>query len=208
MTRPPSRPPRRLSSVRPASVNGDALPPVFRVRCDDGKCVDVPPVNTSARRVRLPDAVREVVQRVGAAAVASRGWQSGSVEHDGVTWLVTAAPVDRTSAQVMLLPVSVEADPARVDEVAPQITPREREVLLLSLRGRSPREIADDLDISWHTVRTHLKRAYRHLGVSSRAEAVALVLDSSRPRVHLRLIDGDGEGGGSGKGNGSGARRR
>lgn len=207
MTRPPDRSPRpRARDAQPPMIHADALPPVFRVRCEDGRCVEDPPANSTARRARIPEPVRSMVNRVGAAAVASRSWQSDSIEQDGVTWLITAAPVDRTHAQVMLLPVCVDADPARIDEVAPAVTPREREVLLLSLRGQSPREIAVHLDISWHTVRTHLKRAYRHLGVSSRAEAIALVLESARPRVQLRLIDGNGDGGAPG-GNG-GARRR
>ncbi len=219
MTRPPSRPPRRLVTGATAPVHADALPPVFRVRCEGGECVEDPPLNSAARQAPIPEHVRSTASRVGAAAVARRGWQSDSVDHDGVTWLVTAAPIDRSTAQVMLLPVSVDADPARIDEVAPGITRREREVLLLSLRGRAPREIALQLDISWHTVRTHLKRAYRHLGVSSRGEAIALVLERARPRVHLRLIEGDGEpagrghaddggaGGGNG-GGGNGGRRR
>lgn len=205
MTRPPSRPPRRAPTAEPAPVHADALPPVFHVRCEGGKCVDDPAANSAARRVRLPEPVRSRISRLGAAAVASRSWQSDSLDHDGVTWLITAAPVDRVHAQVMLLPVCVDADPARIDEVAPGVTPREREVLLLSLRGQSPREIATHLDISWHTVRTHLKRAYRHLGVSSRAEAIALVLESARPRVQLRLLDGEGDG--APTGNGGGRRR-
>lgn len=204
MTRPPSRPPHRSPSSGAPPVHGDALPPVFRVRCEGGECVETPPANSAARRLRLPEGVRRKLSSLGAAAVAGRAWRSDAVQHDGVTWLVTAAPIDRTSAQVMLLPVSVDADPARIDEVAPGVTPREREVLLLSLRGLSPREIAVQLDISWHTVRTHLKRAYRHLGVSSRAEAVALVLDSARPRVDLRLLEGDGDA----TAGGTGGRRR
>jgi DNA-binding CsgD family transcriptional regulator len=178
---------------------------VFRVSLAGDERVDDPPLNSAARRARLPEHVRSTINRVGAAAVGRRGWYSDSVDHDGVTWLVTGAPIDRATAQVMLLPVSVDADPARIDEVAPGITRREREVLLLSLRGRAPREIALQLDISWHTVRTHLKRAYRHLGVSSRGEAIALVLERARPRVDLRLIEGDGEPDGRGQGDDGGA---
>lgn len=192
MTRPPSRGPRP-SPGRNGSVQGDALPPVFSVRCRAGECVEDASLNHGAHRLVLAEGVRQIVQRLGAAAVATRRWQSGAAEVDGVTWLLTAAPVDAVSAQVMVLPVSAEADPARVDELAPEITPREREVLLLSLRGRSPRDIAAHLDISWHTVRTHVKRAYRALGVSSRAEAIALVVEAARPRVRLGLIASDDE---------------
>lgn len=205
MKRPPSRPPGRLRPSPSHRVHADALPPVFRIRCKDGECVEDPPVNSAARRVRLADKVCAAMRRLGAAAVSQSAWQSDAVDDDGVTWLVTAAPTGRGIAQVTLLPVSVDADPAPVDQVA-GMTPREREVLLLSLRGHSPREIAARLDISWHTVRTHLKRAYRALGVSGRGEAIALVLEATCPRVHLRLIAGEPEGAGHNGHNGS--RRR
>jgi len=50
------------------------------------------------------------------------------------------------------------------------LTDREREVLSLVGRGLRAREVADQLQISSHTVRDHLKSIYRKLDVSSRAE--------------------------------------
>ena len=51
----------------------------------------------------------------------------------------------------------------------------EREVVVLRLAGDGlqQREIADQLFISYNTVKTHLKSAYRKLGVASRAAALA-----------------------------------
>jgi DNA-binding CsgD family transcriptional regulator len=50
----------------------------------------------------------------------------------------------------------------------PGLTPREADVAFLAASGYACLNIAADLGISEHTVRTHLKRIYRKLGVSSR----------------------------------------
>jgi DNA-binding CsgD family transcriptional regulator len=55
------------------------------------------------------------------------------------------------------------------------LTAREREVALLVAGGRSSREVAAVLHLSTRTVETHLARAYRKLGITTRTElAVAL----------------------------------
>jgi LuxR family maltose regulon positive regulatory protein len=53
-----------------------------------------------------------------------------------------------------------------------ELTPRERTVLSLLAQGRSKREIADELVVSFNTVHSHTKAVYRKLGVSSRHEAI------------------------------------
>ena len=57
--------------------------------------------------------------------------------------------------------------------VTDQLTEREQTVLELLPTGLSAREIADELGISRDTVKTHTKRIYQKLGVSSRPGAVA-----------------------------------
>jgi len=57
--------------------------------------------------------------------------------------------------------------------IGPQrLHPRELQVLRLTAKGFSNKEIASELDISDRTVQTHLVRIFRELGVSSRTEAV------------------------------------
>ena len=56
------------------------------------------------------------------------------------------------------------------------LTAREREVLNLLARGRSNRDIAEELFITNKTVKNHLSRIYEKLAVHSRAEAIALWL--------------------------------
>ena len=55
-----------------------------------------------------------------------------------------------------------------------RLTPRQAEVLRLLERGRSTAQIADELGLSQHTVRNHIRRLMRALGASSRLEAVAV----------------------------------
>ena len=56
------------------------------------------------------------------------------------------------------------------------LTDREREVVhLLALGARGP-EIAAELHVSHHTVRTHVRNAMLKLGARSRAQLVAIVL--------------------------------
>jgi LuxR family maltose regulon positive regulatory protein len=57
--------------------------------------------------------------------------------------------------------------------VTDELTAREQAVLGLLPTGLSAREIADELGISRDTVKTHTKRIYQKLGVSSRRSAVA-----------------------------------
>lgn len=55
------------------------------------------------------------------------------------------------------------------------LTPREREVFNLILRGLSNLEIAEKLFISTHTVKNHITKIYEKLGVSDRTQALAKV---------------------------------
>jgi len=63
-----------------------------------------------------------------------------------------------------------------------ELSVREREVLALLHGGRSEREIAQELFLSFNTVHSHVKSVYRKLGVSSRADAVAFHLGETHPR--------------------------
>ena len=55
---------------------------------------------------------------------------------------------------------------------AAYLTPREAEVLRLVARGCTYMQVADRLGVSLHTVGSHIRNAYRKLGVRSGAAAV------------------------------------
>jgi DNA-binding CsgD family transcriptional regulator len=56
------------------------------------------------------------------------------------------------------------------------LTRREAEVLLWLSRGKSNRDIAQILDVSFRTINKHLEQIYPKLGVETRTSAVALAI--------------------------------
>ena len=75
-------------------------------------------------------------------------------------------------------------EPVRTDDIENEVaqvgrrfrlTEREQEVLARLCRGGTAQEVADDLCISPHTVRDHVKRLYRKTAARSRAELLQLV---------------------------------
>lgn len=69
--------------------------------------------------------------------------------------------------------------PARRDERLPQLTPRQREVLILMSRGLSNREIGETLGIAAGTVKAHAAALYEILDVSNRTEATLIMSELS-----------------------------
>jgi PAS domain S-box-containing protein len=65
-------------------------------------------------------------------------------------------------------------------EAHPALTPRQTEVLRLLEQGRSTKQIAQELNLSVETVRNHIRRIFRTLGVHSRLEAVAAAAAARR----------------------------
>jgi DNA-binding CsgD family transcriptional regulator len=90
------------------------------------------------------------------------------------------AAVDRTEAHLRkrsleLARAAILEPPDVPEQFLEALRPREATVLELYVDGRSVDEIAEVLVISPHTVRTHIKLAFRRLGVHSREEAADLV---------------------------------
>ncbi|MEY9908119.1 DNA-binding CsgD family transcriptional regulator [Catenulispora sp. MAP12-49] len=79
----------------------------------------------------------------------------------------------------------------------PTVSPRERQVLAGLAHGLTSEQVAVHLSLSIETVKTHLRRVYRKLGVTSRANAVetainhrllAVVVDTSGAATRRRLV--------------------
>lgn len=58
-------------------------------------------------------------------------------------------------------------------DVGYELTPTEEKVIRLLASGLQQKEISFQLDISVNTLKTHLRSAYRKLGVHNEAAAVA-----------------------------------
>ncbi len=67
-------------------------------------------------------------------------------------------------------------DEERPDAEEIHLSPRGNEVLVLLSKGRGNREIAEELGLSIETVKTHIERLYKRLGVTTRTDAVAKAL--------------------------------
>jgi DNA-binding NarL/FixJ family response regulator len=65
-------------------------------------------------------------------------------------------------------------------EHARRLSTRENEIVQALSSGRRVKDIAQDLVISTHTVRNHLKAIYRKLNVRSQFELISLMARHSR----------------------------
>jgi DNA-binding CsgD family transcriptional regulator len=80
--------------------------------------------------------------------------------------------------------------PAQPGDIAPltveayDLSDRERQVSQLIARGAGTTEIAEELFVSAHTVRDHVKAIFGKVGVSSRGELVAKLFAEFYEPVH------------------------
>jgi len=90
---------------------------------------------------------------------------------------MTALPatVAAVAAGQLVIPNSL-----RTAVTKPVLTTREKQILALVVMGLSNREIADQLFVAESTVKSHLFSAFRRLGVRTRKEATALILDKQQ----------------------------
>lgn len=105
------------------------------------------------------DAVYQVYQDEGAPmspGIARKAWK----------WLTTlsAQPVKQNTALIK----SVET-----------LSEREKEILKCSMEGKEYAQIAEELFLSKHTVRQHMKNIYKKLHVSSKVEALQIGLKNN-----------------------------
>ena len=68
--------------------------------------------------------------------------------------------------------------PVASTDLISQLTSREVEVMTLTVRGLTNRDIAQNLGVKEITVKVHLRNIYRKIGASNRAQAISLAMAS------------------------------
>ena len=86
---------------------------------------------------------------------------------------ISAVPLKSGERVVGVFGLVEERPDSRPTAPLPHLTPRQVEVLRLLEQGHSTKQIAAELHLSTETVRNHIRRLFRALGVNSRLEAVA-----------------------------------
>jgi len=120
--------------------------------------------------------VREVFARKIAGNAPVTDFESIVVSEDGRRLAVQVSSVPLLDGErvvgVFGQVSSIQEEPEPI--VPLELTPRQHEILRLLERGLSTEEIAEELHLSEATVRNHVRRLLRSLGVHSRLQAVAL----------------------------------
>jgi two-component system response regulator DegU len=139
---------------------------------------------TKAIRTRLPatKVIMFTVDESRAAVMdAVRAGVSGYLLKDvGADELINAARLV-AGGKAVIHPALTRAFLGEIEEqaragTAPPLSPRESEILQRVAYGSTTKEVARDLGISPHTVKTHLERIFEKLGATDRAQAVAIAL--------------------------------
>jgi RNA polymerase sigma factor (sigma-70 family) len=84
----------------------------------------------------------------------------------------SAGATQISAALKALLTAESELDQDELDGVETKLSKRQKQLILMLDQGLSNREIAEKLGISEHTVKVHLWRLFKRLGVNSRTQTL------------------------------------
>ena len=165
---------RELTRDAPADGREEAVCVIYTVFDDDARVIEALAAGAHGYLVK-GDPVAVMQERLAAVL---RG--------EPVVSPVIARRVLKEFLEASARPLP-EAPPRVRDATESHLTQREREVLQQIATGSTVAEVAQQLDVSENTIKTHLKGIYAKLGVRSRVRAVNVARDRG-------LLDGRGGG--------------
>ncbi len=138
-------------------------------------------LTASGYRVLVVSASTTRADVVNSLAAGAHGYVGKDAENDQITDAILAVAAGGTYISPTLASLLLQAE-----EVNPNLTPREREVLELLAEGASDKVIAHHLAITVTTVHSHLDRIRDKTGRRNRAALTRLAIDqgltsSNRP---------------------------
>ncbi len=94
--------------------------------------------------------------------------------NDAITLMLNGgAPISPNIARYLLDELSLKASNSENENKSKTLlSPRENEVLILVSKGYTSKEIAEMLDLSYHTIREYISNIYKKLSVQNRTQAV------------------------------------
>ena len=145
--------------------------------------MDGPEATTVIRR-KFPDARVLVLTTFDNDEDIFRGLEAGAMGY--LVKNTESGPLLETiralHAGTYTLPVEI-ADRLAQRRAAPELSPRELEVLQLIVKGNSNKEIGGKLSLAENTVKNHVKMILEKLGVSDRTQAVTTALQRGLARL-------------------------
>ena len=108
---------------------------------------------------------------------------TGKPEFSAQPWMVWVRPLSGPGGPVLALILRQRGERPNLAVLAEvgQLTRAEIRVIEMMMSGTETAGIAEALRISLETLRTHVKHAYRKLGVTTRGELFAAIADFLQP---------------------------
>ncbi|MBI3188772.1 MAG: response regulator transcription factor [Gammaproteobacteria bacterium] len=108
----------------------------------------------------------------GATGYLLKDGRADYIAESIIQMMAGGSPISASIARHLLKRFKISSHDNYQDEIQQKLSKQEITVLSYLAKGFSCADIAGFLDISCHTVTTHVKRIYRKLAVHSRSEAV------------------------------------
>jgi DNA-binding NarL/FixJ family response regulator len=185
-----------IEVVGEGSTGKDAVELTDRLQPDVVLCdVRMPVMNGIEAASRISRATKVLMltyaeeEELVAGAIRNGAWGylvHGRFEPEQLEDAVRDVVAGRNVISPAVVPMVFDAlrrGPDEPPDAPHSLTEREREVANLLARGRSNKEIAEELFISEKTVKNHINHVYAKLGVTTRAEAIAAWLGVAGAQV-------------------------